>query len=80
MAVPYQESYGDDRPATPGYWEGIEEDLTVWRYGDKHGNTWYDWIDHIWKCRCPEYRSTGACKHAYRYRRQVTIEVNEEYL
>lgn len=80
MAAPYQESYGDDRDTTPGYWDDLEEDLVVWRYGSKHGNQWYDWDEHVWKCRCNAYQADGSCKHAYRYRRQDTIIVREEYL
>jgi hypothetical protein len=68
MGTPYQESYGEDRIVL----ERMEEMAA--------GRMWYDWREHLWKCRCHAYVTSGYCKHAYRYRRQDTIKVNEEYL
>ena len=67
MGTPYQESYGEDRIVIDGD-------------GNFNRRMWYDWEDHTWRCRCEAYMNSGSCKHAYRYRRQYTIQVNEEYL
>ena len=72
--TPYQESYGDDRTVIPDYMDtGID------RY-EQVSLMWYDWVVHMWKCRCDAYKINGVCKHAYRYRHQVTVKVKGEYL
>lgn len=80
MSSPYQDSYGDDeydeRPVTPQWRYGSDDDLAMYRRHD----TWYNYKTHLWECGCPAYEVSGRCKHVYRFRGQVTIRVNEEYL
>jgi hypothetical protein len=95
MTSPYQESFGDDdyyedsQPVTPGRWEDDDYLPADWHYGSpgeelrKYRGSfgmWYNWKTHLWECRCDTYTAKGRCRHAYRFRRQETVEVNEDYL
>lgn len=66
----------DDLPADWHYGAPGEE---LARYRSKHGMK-YDWETHLWHCSCSSFVHTGRCKHAYRFRNQVTVVVNRKYL
>lgn len=91
MAIPYQESFGDDfyedeRPLTRGY---REDDVPPdWYYGapgeerrvkplDTIG---YNPVTRSWECTCKHFQVTGTCVHSYRFKKQVTVVPKEEYL
>lgn len=80
----YQDSYGDDE-----YSYDDEDSPADWHYGApgeelavyvRKYDTWYNFTTHLWECGCEVYVVSGRCKHVYRFRGQVTVEVNEDYL
>lgn len=69
----------DDLDGFPADWHYGAAGEELARYRSKHGMK-YDWAAHLWTCSCNDFVHTGRCKHAYRFRNQVTVIVNEDYL
>lgn len=78
MGIPYRESFGEDEyePADWHYGAPGEETMVYRRIQDTIG---YDPAGQR-TCTCLRYEYAGTCNHLYRFRRQETIEVNEDYL
>lgn len=73
----YQESFGEDN------YDDV--DLPAdWYYGTPGEETRVSdtifYNGHLWECTCLRFTDTGGCNHVYRFRKQDTIEVNEDYL
>lgn len=85
MTLParYLESYGqgDDDDYLPVIWDDLRDDIGL--PGEVIRPLYFMYFDRMsktWRCDCPRWRRTGQCFHAYRFRGEEILEVNEKYL
>lgn len=82
MPARYLESYGhdDDDDYLPPSWEDDDYDYYGYPKILPGYVMYFDRMSKTWRCDCPRWRKTGQCFHAYRFRGEEILEVNEKYL